>query len=392
MSTSLALTKYIYPLENPIILSSELGYTLDNPRTEQEIELIKNYIAPSLKAEAEKSKTENIVPVSTRIMLNLEYLKQYLPTIPEESYASKFFRDNENIEFLELIAKCWIIVRFETALDIDKILNSPHYLRILSLTENEKNDYVEKVNQLSSYSQIISLLSYSDERMPYTGDSFLLNISHQFELFFSFVNQDVIKVLDNFASNLRMLDKELMDKRMIGEYWWSLDIAPLIDWANKIEELIRIQPIIIKKGKQPASQKQSPKDKLIHVGGRLKIAHEHIDQPELPILLLVGNIEYLLTRNPDTNRFNVEDSISRQFKLKCGVAINEADPSIPLKELNEELSRIYSLRSDFAHGNYTKKNDKWELYKVVTDLFKYTRAILIAYISNKALIDYLKDN
>lgn len=290
-----------------------------------------------------------------------------------------------------MIAKCWIIVRFETALDIDKILNSPHYLRILSLTENEKNDYVEKVNQLSSYSQIISLLSYSDERMPYTGDSFLLNISHQFELFFSFVNQDVIKVLDNFASNLRMLDKELMDKRMIGEYWWSLDIAPLFDWANKIEELIRIQPIIIKKGKQPASQKQSPKDKLIHVGGRLKIAHEHIDQPELPILLLVGNIEYLLTRNPDTNRFNVEDSISRQFKLKCGVAINEADPTIPLKELNEELCKIYSLRSDFAHGNFTK-NDKLELLKVVIDLFKYTRAILIAYIKNKALIDYLKDN
>lgn len=140
------------------------------------------------------------------------------------------------------------------------------------------------------------------------------------------------------------------------------------------------------------SQKQSPKDKLIHIGGRLKIAHEHINQPELPVLLLVGNIEYLLTRNPDTNRFNVEDSISRQFKLKCGVAINEADSSVSLEGLNKELSEIYSLRSDFAHGNYTEKRDKWDLYKVVTDLFKYTRAILIAYINNKALIDYLKDN
>ena len=42
MTSGIVLTKYIYPLENPIIISSELGYTLDNPRTEQEIELIKN--------------------------------------------------------------------------------------------------------------------------------------------------------------------------------------------------------------------------------------------------------------------------------------------------------------------------------------------------------------
>lgn len=131
---------------------------------------------------------------------------------------------------------------------------------------------------------------------------------------------------------------------------------------------------------------------MIHIGGRLKIAHEHINQPELPVLLLVGNIEYLLTRNPDTNRFNVEDSISRQFKLKCGVAINEADSSVSLEGLNKELSEIYSLRSDFAHGNYTEKKDKWDLYKVVTDLFKYNRMILVAYLYNKVLIDYLKDN
>lgn len=392
MSSGIALTKYIYPLENPIILSSELGYVLDNPRTEQEIELIKNFIMPSVNAEAEKSMAVKVSPAHVRIMLNLEHFIHHISLLPQEEYAHNFYQENHKTESLELLAKSWIIVRFNTILDIDKVLNSSHYLRILSLNNEEKNDYNEQVNKLSSYCQIISLLTINDERIPYIGDSFILNPSHPFEIFFSSINQGVIEIIDRFASNIGMLNPEFKGEHMLGESWWLLDRGPLLDWASKVEEVLKIGIRKAQGEKLTISQKQSPIDKLIHIGGRLKIAHEHINQPELPILLLVGNIEYLLTRNPDTTRFNVEDSISRQFKLKCGVAINEADPSIPLEGLNKKLSDIYSLRSDFAHGNYKVKGDKWELYEVVTDLFKYTRMILIAYINNKALIDYLKDN
>ena len=260
------------------------------------------------------------------------------------------------------------------------------------MNNEEKNDYNEQVNKLSSYCQIISLLTFNDERIPYIGDSFIINSLHPFEIFFPSINQDVIEIIDRFASNTGMLNPEFKSEHMLGESWWLSDRVSLLDWASRVEEILKIGIRKEQGEKLTVSQKQSPKDKLIHIGGRLKIAHEHISQPELPVLLLVGNIEYLLTRNPDTNRFNVEDSISRQFKLKCGVAINEADPSIPLEGLNKKLSEIYSLRSDFAHGNYKVKVNKWELYEVVTDLFKYTRMILITYINNKALIDYLKDN
>ena len=392
MPTGIALTKYIYPLENPIILSSELDYTLDNPRTELEIDLIKNFITPSVTAEAEKSLAAKVAPAHVRVMLNMEYLIDHLSLLPQEEYAYNFYQENRKTEFLELIAKSWIIIRFNTELDIEKVLNSNHYLRILSLEDTEKNDYSERHDKLSSYCQIVSLLTYNDERNPYMGYSFILNPSHPFEIFFSSINQGVIEIIDRFASNIGMLNPEFKVEHMLGESWWLTDRTTLINWAAKLEELIKISPSIIKGKQTPASQMQSPKDKLIHVGGRMRIAHEHCNQPELPILLLVGNIEYLLTRNPDTNRFNVEDSISRQFKLKCGVAINQADPSISLEGLNKELNKIYSLRSNFAHGNYTDKVDKMELYKIVTDLFKYTRMILIAYINNKALIDYLKDN
>lgn len=65
------------------------------------------------------------------------------------------------------------------------------------------------------------------------------------------------------------------------------------------------------------------------------------------------------TRNPDTNRFNVEESISKQFKLKCGVLIYIQNPKIELSTISKELSNIYKQRSDIAHGDY-KEDFKME--------------------------------
>lgn len=51
MSTGIALTKFMCLLDKPIVLSEIMGITIDNPRTDNEIELIKNYIRPSVIAE-----------------------------------------------------------------------------------------------------------------------------------------------------------------------------------------------------------------------------------------------------------------------------------------------------------------------------------------------------
>ena len=38
------ITRYIYPLKEKIILSDKLGFSLDNPRSEYEISLVKEYL------------------------------------------------------------------------------------------------------------------------------------------------------------------------------------------------------------------------------------------------------------------------------------------------------------------------------------------------------------
>ncbi len=45
------LTSYIYPLERPVELSPTLRFSLDNPRTEHEINVIRDYLSRSFNLE-----------------------------------------------------------------------------------------------------------------------------------------------------------------------------------------------------------------------------------------------------------------------------------------------------------------------------------------------------
>lgn len=385
MNSAIILTKYIYPLEKEILISEELGIKFDNPRTEKEIELIKNFIFPSLKFENEISLSKKIVPLPLRTMLNLDYLKKYLDSNPLDEYAKQFICNDKDLSYLDLVAKSWIIIRFDTNFDLNKILNSKQYIGILSLNENERKEYSNNINDIFSYCQVHSLLSYYQEEEPYFGHSYLWTLTHPFELFFPAVNENIIEILNSFADNLSLLNEKLDGSLRFATFWWLNDREKLLSNASKLESLLQI-----KVGKNQGKQ-LPPKDKILHIGNRLKIAHEHINQPELSFLLLVGNIEYILTRNPDTSRFNVEDSISRQFKLKTGVALNSADPNFSLINLKSKLKDIYDLRSKIAHGDKVEI-ERDALFMRVLELYKYTALIITTYINNKPLIDYLKDN
>ena len=103
-------------------------------------------------------------------------------------------------------------------------------------------------------------------------------------------------------------------------------------------------------------------------------------------------IEFILTRNPDSNRFNVEDSISRQFKLKASIAIYQFDNREYLDEISTNLKEIYSLRSTVAHGGFIDKEQHDKFVDSIYSLYNYIRAIMSMYIKDSEFIDYLKDN
>lgn len=162
----------------------------------------------------------------------------------------------------------------------------------------------------------------------------------------------------------------------------------LLECASRLETLIIQEKKTIKHQKVPASQKQTPEQKLLHIGNLLKAAFEHQKDLELTLLLLVSILECLVTQNPS----NCEaESINKQFKRKCAELIYKQSQEFDLAELGSRLSAIYKQRSDFAHGNY-KKLDIKKTIDSVNLLYEYNRHVLNEYISNRDLIDYLKDN
>ena len=239
---------------------------------------------------------------------------------------------------------------------------------------------------MMNYCQVISILANNRDR--YYGNSFVLT-NKAYEVFYPSRNQDVYRIIESYAGQ-NSLFKE--DNRGTTWLYWFDGHEEIINSAKKLETLI-IQDIVVEKqSKKRLSQKQTPKQKLLHAGSFYRMANQHIENPETMLLLLVSAIEYLLTRNPDSNRFNVEDSISKQFKLKCGIIIHLQDSNYDLPELNKKLQKTYSQRSDLAHGNYKEDFDMQDVADSVFELFKFNKHIVNEYIDDRNLVDYLKDN
>jgi hypothetical protein len=173
-----------------------------------------------------------------------------------------------------------------------------------------------------------------------------------------------------------------------------------------------VKDILIKKAEELETiLDEKSKDKILYIASLLSTASLKIDSDKFRILTLVSIIEAMLTRNPDTSKFNVEDSISKQFKLKAGIIIYLNDRTKNLLDIKKRLTDIYGQRSNIAHGNingfetYLKKEAKkikedtfWFTGEemiidgLITDLYSFTKAIIEEYIKDRDLVEFIKEN
>ena len=79
----------------------------------------------------------------------------------------------------------------------------------------------------------------------------------------------------------------------------------------------------------------------MYIGSLLANVRSKINDDKQKLVSLVGVIELLLTHNPNFNRFNVEDSISKQFKLKTSILLYKNDDSIDLNKTKKQLIFLF---------------------------------------------------
>lgn len=397
---NIILTKYIFPIPERIVISEKLKFSLDNPRNSNEVAIIKKHIEKSLNSPNEvyegnpqfrlpiysSEETEDILTVES----SLKNLEKKFST--KDSYLKSFFEDHKEDDILDLLAKMWIIARYDDEGEREALTKRSEELNKdgrggVFFILNEKNPILTNSNNLVSFSYLLSLLCHSDKEF-YHGKSFIL---HHYEHDLELPKIDATLNYSIFS---------------LGFIAYSGDsINEEDDWESFFHVRERIKKI--SKNLDDIIEDDN-KDKIIFIANQLKVIGHDIKNERLRLVTLVSIIELLLTHSPDYRRFNIEDSISKQFRLKASVLIYQNGISKDLNWIKNKLKEIYNQRSNIAHGNFKSlekyfekeiKNSKEDdldeviiLERLNGEIFKFIRAILEEYIKDRKFVEFLKEN
>ncbi|SEK25297.1 HEPN domain-containing protein [Parapedobacter koreensis] len=370
------LTHFIYPLKDKIILSNSMGYALDNPRSQEEENLIKEFVIKSVNWGGGNNDDNPALGVAFGLRELTDYLKA------NDKTAFDIIQEYHTDNTIDIIVKAWIILRYQDDGFFEQILEKKTTLIPIIYGGDNNHPFLNSFNQVIGYTGLISLLL--NRNGHYYGEN-LIPLKYPQEIFYESRDNDLYYVLEDFKHiGIFLNENKPVHKKWI---WFPLVADDVRDISQLLESVLTQTD-----GNKSSNKKQSPKEKLLFVGNLLRvILHETYDI-KVKLLLLVSIIEFLLTRNPDFNRFNVEDSISKQFKLKATTLIYLNDKTRDLDEIHNNLNYIYNQRSDIAHGNYISHKDEATYLESIDQLYDYIGVILIEYLKDRDFVDYLKRN
>jgi hypothetical protein len=377
-------TRWLYPLQEPIVLLKEPYFALDNPRFKE------------------------IKKIASLFEENYQHqLRYFLPPSAGDKYISldwiiSRFRDNfsssdryvkkvlakHNSDFVfESLARIWIIARYDDEGTEKKLEQSAKRLfkkgqKGLFLLEDD-HPIIRNSDKLWNYLSLLSLLIHSQVN-HFIGNPILINSENNYMQMIPFDEHHWRHALINFL--VFASDKHEKDK--LDSFAWNC--FPYVR-----ERLINVKDTLERAFSNGYS------DLLMYIGNILRVVEHDVHDIRVRFVLLISLLELLVTHNPDTSRYNVEDSINRQFKLKTGMLIRLQYPETNLNELENRLKQLYSLRSAIAHGDFKaianykkglcKKKGKEEYFdSIVSDAYFYLRAVLEQFLRDPDFVQFIK--
>lgn len=349
------LTNYIYPLEEKIALSENLNFFLDNPRTDEEINAVHEYLHKAYHNSDEYYEfeedeiNEDLTDAVNNLLNENDCIKEFYTKISP----------NKKLDCYELLARIWIIARYDDG----------GYFP--DFTKEMKPTIIRNSSQLVDYSYLISLLINN-----YSENGFILD--HQYFWFDE--------------------KKYIHFECLPTPYANSECLFPSIE--SNLSKIVSLLDKVLNENPKET------KEKLLYIAGLLKVAGHDINDNKTKLVILVSIIEILLTHKPNPMRYHVEDSITKQFQLKAATLIylhyKSKDIKKDINDIKSRLKEIYNLRSDIAHGNFEefqkdidkkKKNNKeFSLDNIICELYDYLFAIISEYLSDVNFVDFLKES
>jgi hypothetical protein len=364
---SFRATRYVRPLRDPVPLAPSLGFFLDNPREPEEIEVLEAFYRETLKLPGAK-RSESLAWWDKGIN---EYLRAGDLTVASDP----------TVDAMGRLARMAVVARFDdenTSAEIRTLRDEfdPSVGPGFILLEDD-HPLVRNDKALGAFCALLSLLVHT-EGEKYFGESFVYDdlwLDHPREAVNAVVLADV-------TLQLYRTHRPDITSAHPKDAWnyYPFVVDSLLSTGRRLETAYT-----------------RGDSELLRFAGDLLVSARKTQDAKLRLLALVSILELLLTRNPDNQKFNVEDSISRQFVLKVGViAALEHQAPPDFDELRKRLSTIYRRRSAIAHGDFghaprgapteSMRSDE----HFVQEVYGLIRAVVNRFIDDPAFVRFLK--
>lgn len=348
---------------------------LDNPRTNEEIKYVKEYIVQAYKFDSAFWVSEDDL---------LPYIQEFLDaTLKSDGYIKGLKEKYSKLTSYDILARMWVIARYDDEGQI-KALKRDSRERKKQRTEGsvtfllDEHPIIKNSYQLTGMCHLISLLTNPEELK--SGHSFILDYDHDW-----FSKDRIVRPSVRVAMQTMLF---LMSWKRLDP---TTDLGYLPSLLGKIEKISKLID---------GALDSTIRDNLLYVCSMLRTAGHDVDDEKTKIVVLVSIIEMLLTHNPDFNRFNVEDSINKQFQLKASILVYLQDKTKDIVTIRNRLREIYGLRSSIAHGDIKgvtkfinaekKKGEDYPLDLVAEEIYTYLQAIITAYLDDVKFVEFLK--
>lgn len=380
----LIITKYVFPIADEITISEKFGIYFTNPKTSEEISEIERTLktaAPDGVSMLSRFGYEIKGDDPFSVKRTLEGIFRNLPQ--ENQYVQQFIETNRDNDPFNTLARIWVIAKInETKIEELKQLHNlqerASSLIKLPIGPFDTEYFLrEKVYELAT---LASLMTCCDKYWDY--DSILANSSpindqnHLSGLLFAYCLMTCFP--PQATDGLKHLS------------WFHQDI----------DDLLRVFRSIDAELNGENSELFDYLLNLIYTSSRGGLTEK------ARLLLLVSVVELLLTYSPDYNRFNVEDSISKQFQLKTSIVVYQNNRGRDINEIKQNLKNIYQVRSKIAHGDfkslrnfiqkqisvaeYNREIEDYYLWDLSATLYTYIKAILEEYFKDHNFIKFIK--
>ncbi len=325
LNNYLILTYYAYPLEKKDIKPFFNGIYFDNPRTKEEIQYVANVLKKLNREEVRLPEEQNQVGegyITLRMLVDTFFSNN----LHDENIQRFALKNSKEKNIYKLLAKMWVIVRCENILDED-ILKGFFCIKINTDLEDVQDTDVTINQNLVNYEVIAQYLKFFSFLLSNESSMFVpLLIESKYGLIERDAGFRLFPLLMTIFTNTTNNPKDIPYCTFNHFQSKIIDLVSLIgDKYNtyKFKHLCRIIDNI-----------------------------DYNNDNNLNLLSLISIIEMLITHNPANSKFNVEESITRQFIHKTVFLLYENDHKIDVKKTTEELKLAYKLRSEITHGDF----------------------------------------